>query len=135
MSSPQEPPRGSTQTPVEGRYKLEGAGAEKHAAGASSSREEKSPAAAPQPQNISASDDEDAEMVRRELGHLKHQIYASTTAAAEKKSGEVLPPKEEATKQKGADQAVGAADAGAAAVELVEGVVEAAARRLGIGEE
>ena len=151
---PQDLPHGSTQTPTEGRYKLEGAGAEKRAMAAAAAaatpsskeeggavqEEEQGPVAAPQPHQVSASDKEDEEYVRRELGKLTRQFSAGSkeksggggaSGATATKAAETKQHAQE--DQKGADQSVGAADAGAAAVELVEGVVEAAARRLGIG--
>jgi hypothetical protein len=148
------PPHGSTQTPVEGRFK--GESKETLARAGAAEKAEAPPLAssavsgAPQPQNVSASDAEDAELVRRELRHLTRQLSESAVVAGKeettKQSGgggggaQASAAREPAAaaaakmEQKGADQAAGAADAGAAAVALVEGIVEAAARRLGIDQ-
>lgn len=153
-------PHGSTQTPIDARYKREGGGGE-HAATsttttASADADESAPpsAAAPQPQDV---EPQDAEQVQRELRELTREISThlptqpevlqreehdteqetkkKTTAAA---AGEETKAAEE-ERQVFSDQHEGAADAGAAAVELaeraVEGVLSAAARGLGLGKK
>jgi hypothetical protein len=141
-------PHGSTQTPIDARYKREGGGSGAHATPAAAmtaaprvddQEEDEGPAAAPQPQNLDSDREEDAQYARDELRKLVRQA-SSGVAAAGKASPQAAAasqpqpqPQEQQKQQKQDDQAVGAADAGATAVELVEGVVEAAARKLGIG--
>jgi hypothetical protein len=131
-------PLGSTQTPIDARYKREGGGAGKVVAkdkpAMTPPGEEEGlplPAAAPQPQNV-GSDVEDAEYVREELRKLTRQASGEGSPRPAATADPTAAAQEE-EEQKHDDAAVGAADAGAAAVELVEGGVEAAARKLGFG--
>jgi len=151
MSQSEPAPHGSTQTPVDGRFKRDGGGqAAVTTAAASGEAKAAAAAAAPQPQDV---EPRDGERVQQEVRRLAREFSAHLPSPAEPASG--APPRrdeekdkakekekgeeelrEAATKQQaGDDQSVGAADAGLAAVALAEGALSAAARKLGFGQQ
>jgi hypothetical protein len=143
-------PHGSTQTPIDARFKREGGGkaaattataTTATTAAAGEETEAPAPAAAPQPQDV---EPEDAEQVQRELWRLTREVsehlpHAEPAPVPRRREDEDKAAKEAERQQAFEDTAVGAADAGAAAVELaeraVQGALSAAARKLGLGQK